>query len=29
MSIKEILRMKGIYDTDYKDYREYEDDAAL
>lgn len=29
MSIKEILRMKGIYDTNYKDYREYEDDAAL
>lgn len=29
MSIKGILRIKGIYDTDYKDYREYEDDAAL
>lgn len=29
MSIKGILRMKGIYDTNYKDYREYEDDAAL
>lgn len=29
MSIKEILRIKGIYNTNYKDYREYEDDAAL
>lgn len=29
MSIKGILRMKGIYDTNYKDYRGYEDHAAL
>lgn len=29
MNIKGILRMKGIYDTNYKDYREYEDHAAL
>ena len=29
MSIKEILRMKGIYDTDYKDYEGYRDHAAL
>lgn len=29
MSIKGIQRIKGIYDTNYKDYREYEDHAAL
>ena len=29
MNIKGIQRIKGIYDTNYKDYRGYEDHAAL